>query len=272
MSQHTPDQPEREDHDDEDLVLPTLGALPPNTPPERDERPDVIWHRPAPHRRPHRVPRDRYPHLTDTQALLAGLGALAVLIVLALTLGPYLLAGARWLLDPAHVAHPAARIWHTVDDPIHHTLTDRGQGLPAGPATLHGAWAATGLLILWRALRTTGSAGAQLGALAWGAVTCAMVWDGTPDAGRPVAAGLAVVLWGALVALALTGSWITTHTTVINEAPEPAAVTVEAPAVTVAAPEPIPVTVEVAVSEPRIETVLVVDRDGRRTSRPDDQH
>ncbi|MCX4690759.1 hypothetical protein [Kitasatospora purpeofusca] len=41
---------------------------------------------------------------------------------------------------------------------------------------------------------------------------------------------------------------------------------------TVAAPEPVPVTVEVTVPEPRIETVLVVDRDGRRTSRPDDQH
>ncbi|MEV6210744.1 hypothetical protein [Kitasatospora sp. NPDC051914] len=39
-----------------------------------------------------------------------------------------------------------------------------------------------------------------------------------------------------------------------------------------AAPEPVPVTVEVTVPEPRIETVLVVDRGGRRTSRLDDQH
>ncbi|MEU3565760.1 hypothetical protein [Kitasatospora sp. NPDC006786] len=262
MPQHrTPDRPDHDDEDDQDddLVFPALGQLPPLSPQE-DEHPDVIWHRPQPHRRP-RLP-GRH---ADTQVLLACFGALAVLVVLALAVGPYVLAAGHWLLDPANVAHPATQVWHTVNDPIHRTLTERGAGLPAGPATLHGAWAATGLLILWRALRTKGSAGAQLGALAWGAVTAAMVWDGTPGAGRSVAVGLVVVLWGALAALALTGSWITAHTTVINEAPK-------APTVTVAAPEPVPVTVEVTVPEPRIETVLVVDRDGRRTSRPDDQH
>ncbi|MER6364461.1 hypothetical protein [Kitasatospora sp. NPDC001527] len=261
MPQHTPDQPQRDDHDDEDLVFPALGALPPAGPPEQDERPDMIWHRPQPRSRLRDVVPGRLAHHTGTALVLAALGALAVVVVLLLAVGPYVLAAARWLLDPANVAHPAAEVWHTVDDPIHRSLTERGQGLPAGPGTLYGAWAATGLLILWRALRTAGSAGAQLGALAFGAVTCATVWDGTAGPGRPVAAGLVVVLWGALVAFALTGSWITTHTTVINEAAKAPSVTVEAPAVAVAGPEP------------RIETVLVVDRDGRRTSRPDDdQH
>ncbi|MEU4301934.1 hypothetical protein [Kitasatospora aureofaciens] len=275
MPQPTPDQPEYEpEHDDEDLVFPTLGQLPPLAPPEQDERPDVIWHRPDPRRRPRRVLPGRYAAFGDAALGLAALGVLAALVILALVVGPYVVTGLRWLVDPANVAHPAARLWHTVNDPIMRSLHSRGRDLPAGPGALYAAWAVVGLLILWRALRTRGSAGAQLGALVWGALTAAMVWDGTPGAGRPVAAGLAVALWGALVALALTGSWVTIHTTVINNV-QPA--TPAAPAVSVAAPDPTPVTVEVTVPEPRIEGVvvdvqhLVVDRDGRRTSRPDDQ-
>ncbi|MFI8085837.1 hypothetical protein ACIF6L_34235 [Kitasatospora sp. NPDC086009] len=267
MTTHAPDQPAGHD-DDGDLVFPTLGPVPPLGPDEPNERPDLIWH-PEPRRRLRNIVPllDRYPYLTDAGFGLAALGVLASVVLLVLAVGPYVLATGHWLLDPANVATPAAQVWHTVDDPIHRSLAERGQGLPAGPATLYTAWAATGLLILWRGLRTAGSAGAQLGAVTFGAVTAVMVWDGTPGPGRPVAAGLAALLWAALVALALTGSWITTHTTVVNE------VTVEpSPAsdISVAAPEPVPVTIQVTVPEPRIETVLVVDRDGRRTSRPDD--
>ncbi|MDH6709875.1 hypothetical protein P3T27_006624 [Kitasatospora sp. MAA19] len=240
--------------------------------PEQDERPDMIWHRPQPHRRPRQVLPGRYADLTDAQALLAALGALAVLVILALAVGPYVLAAGRWLLDPANVAHPAAEVWHTVNDPIRRSLTERGAGLPAGPATLYGAWSVVGLLILWRALRRGAIVGVQLGALVFGALTAALVWDGTPGTGRPVAAGLAVLLWSGLAALALTGSWITTHTTVINEVKPP---TPAAPVV-IPAPEPTPVTVEVTVPEPRIEGVvvdvqrLVVDRDGHRINPTDE--
>lgn len=78
--------------------------------------------------------------------------------------------------------------------------------------------------------------------------------------------GLAALAWGVLAALALTGSWITTHTTVINEPPAPAP----------AAPAPVvPVTVEVPA--PRIEAVVVdvqtlqVDINGRRLTGDDNQ-
>ncbi|MEU4587225.1 hypothetical protein AB0F92_35070 [Kitasatospora aureofaciens] len=115
----------------------------------------MIWHRPQP-RRLQILPGRAVSG--DLALGLAALGVLAVLVILALALGPYAVAGLRWLVDPAHVAHPVVRVWRTVNDPIHHFLTDRGRDLPAGPGALYGAWATIGLLILWRALRMRGSA------------------------------------------------------------------------------------------------------------------
>ncbi len=260
-----PSTPDQSPHDrDDDLVHPSRGD-------GASEHPDMIWHRPDSARRRWR---DAVPaplrDLPDTVLVLAGIAALVGAALLVTGIGRTLLAAARWCADPAHLARPAAQIWHTVNDPIRQSLDSRSAGLPAGAGVLHSAWAAAGVVILLIALRRGASVGVQLGALAFGALTAAMVWDGTAGPGRPVAAGLAVLVWAVLAAAALTGPWIATRTTVINQA-------LPAPAVTVAVPEPVPVPVhiDVAVPEPRIEAVvvdvqhLVVDRDGRRINPAD---
>ncbi|MFD7734309.1 hypothetical protein ACFV6F_28520 [Kitasatospora phosalacinea] len=267
MPQHTPNQPQHDDQaDDDDLLFPTLGALPPLGPPARDEHPDMIWHRPR------RRPRDLAPaslqHLSNTALVLAALAALASLALVLVGVTQAALAVIRWCADPQHLAHPTAQLWHTVNDPLHRSLAARSAGLPADARTLYNAWAVAGTVILLLALRRGASVGVQLGSVLFGALTVAMVWDGSTGPGRPVAAGLAVLIWAVLAALALTGSWITTHTTILNEvqpAPAPDVVVDVAPA---ELPAPV---VEVTVPEPRIETVLVVDTDGeaRRTSRPE---
>ncbi|MFF2819621.1 hypothetical protein ACFVT9_29380 [Kitasatospora cineracea] len=259
MTAHTPDQHE---HADDDLVFPALGQPQFGGDDEdQGEHPDVIWHRP-------RRPASTAGRPSDLVLVLVVLAVLAATVLLAVLLAPTATAAWHWITEPAHTTVPLGRIWHTVTDPIHRSLQQRGAGLPAGTGTLYGAWAAAGVVILLIALRRGASVGVQLGAVLFGAVTVAAVWDGTDAPGRPVAAGLAVLIWAVLAALALTGSWITTHTTVLNTvqpAPAPDVVIDVAPA---QLPAPV---VEVTVPEPRIETVLVVDPggDARRTSRPD---
>ncbi|GLW73672.1 hypothetical protein Kpho02_59710 [Kitasatospora phosalacinea] len=271
-AQHTPDQPEH-DFPDDDLVFPTTAHQMPQFNSGGDEdkggHPDVIWHQPrrARHRLRDKVPAS-FQHLPDAGLVLAALATLVLVLFVLVGVTQAVLAVIRWCADPQHLAHPAAQLWHTVNDPLHRSLTARGAELPAGPGTLYEAWAAAGIVILLLALRRGASVGVQLGSVLFGALTVAMVWDGSTGPGRPVAAGLAVLIWAVLAALALTGSWITTHTTVVNTV-QPA----PAPDITVdVAPAEVPApVVEVTVPEPRIETVLVVDTDGdaRRTSRPD---
>ena len=211
--------------------------------------------------------RDAYgrPSIAATAAL--SFFALLTLTVIVLAVGPYALHTAQWITRPEHSTVPAGRLWRTVSDPIHHYLTVHSEGLAAGPRTLYTAWAIAGSLILIRALRQGATVGVQLGALVFGTLTVAMVWSGTAEPGKPVAAGLAALAWGVLAALALTGSWI--HTTVIADAAAPA---------TAAAPAPVTVPVTVEVPEPRIEAVVVdvqtlrVDINGRRHTGDDNQN
>ncbi|MGW2255490.1 hypothetical protein ACWCXH_35770 [Kitasatospora sp. NPDC001660] len=227
------------------------------------EAPDLIWH--TPRRHPRWVIRNVYGEPSTAATIAIACFALLLLTVLVLAVGPYVLHALQWIAQPEHSTVPAGRVWHTVNDPIYHYLQVHSAGLPAGARTLFTFWGLAGALILIRALRQGATVGVQLGALVFGALTVAMVWSGTEGPGQPVAAGLAALAWGVLAALALTGSWITTHTTVINEPPA-------APA----APAPVvPVTVEVP--EPRIEAVVVdvqqlqVDINGRRLT-GDDGH
>ncbi|MGW4807186.1 hypothetical protein [Kitasatospora sp. NPDC004272] len=265
MNPRTPDRPDHEDQADDDLLFPTFGAPPPPGPPAQGEHPDVIWHHPRRGRRLRGLAPAPLRHLGDAALVLAALAALAALALVLAGTAQAALAGARWCADPQH---PPLQLWHTVNDPIQRSLQRRRAGLPAGPATLHTTWAAAGIVILVVALRRGASVGVQLGGLLFGALTAAAVWDGTAEPGRPVAAGLAVLAWAVLAACALTGSWITTHTTILNDVPNAPAPIVAVDVAPAQAPAPV---VEVSVPEPRIETVLVVDPggDARRTSRPD---
>ena len=92
----------------------------------------------------------------------------------------------------------------TITDPVHHYLDVHTTGLPVSADTAYTAWSLTGLAAVvtgW----LTGATGARLTWLAWGAATVAMVWAATPEPGRTVAAGVAVLGWTAASTLALRG-------------------------------------------------------------------
>ncbi|GAA1233918.1 hypothetical protein GCM10009665_25250 [Kitasatospora nipponensis] len=223
---------------------------PEQTRPDAEET-DLTWHDPR------TSPlRNAYGNLGPAEIAGIVIGVLTVLTVLVLALGPYVVHALHWITQPEHSTIPASRLWSTINTPIHAYLAQHNTGLAAGPRTLYTAWALAGAVILIRALRQGATVGVQLGAAVFGALTVGMVWSGTNTQARPVAAGLAALAWAVLAALALTGSWITTHLTVVNEPP--------------AQPTTLPAPVTVQVPEPRIEAVVVdvqrlqVDINGRR--------
>lgn len=158
-------------------------------------------------------------HLTILATGILAVLSTAVIAVVVWTVGPYVLHAARWVIRPDHTITPAAQLWHTIDNPVRTYLATRGAGLPASPGTLYWAWAVAGILILFRVLRGGANRGNQIAFVIWGSVSTGMVWAGTPIAGRPVAAGLAALLWALLAALTLTGHRVTTAVAVIREAP-----------------------------------------------------
>ncbi|MGW1596979.1 hypothetical protein [Streptomyces sp. NPDC002343] len=90
----------------------------------------------------------------------------------------------------------------TVDHPIHTYLATHTAGLPLTAVNAFAIWQGVGLAALVLAW-TTRAVGARLTWIAHGVCTAAMVWDASPDAGRPVATALAVLGWsiGSLFAL-----------------------------------------------------------------------
>lgn len=125
------------------------------------EWPDLIEHaRERPGRLRRALP-EWASRLSNLALTLVGIAALVTATALATAVGSAVAAALHWATDPAHLADPAAQLWHTVNDPLRHSLDNRARDLPARPATLHRLWAATGLLILWRSLRTAGSVGAR---------------------------------------------------------------------------------------------------------------
>ncbi|MFE2943400.1 hypothetical protein ACFXKG_30755 [Streptomyces sp. NPDC059255] len=127
-------------------------------------------------------------------------GLLAVLLAL------------RWigdtLLDWAHalpwpMPTDPTGLLTTIDQPVHTYLASRTATLPVTATTAYAAWQAVGAsAFVLGFLRSTG---ARLTWTAWGAATVAMVWHGTPEPGRQVAAGIAVLAWTTASALALRG-------------------------------------------------------------------
>ncbi|MGW0647950.1 hypothetical protein ACWD4T_03960 [Streptomyces umbrinus] len=91
----------------------------------------------------------------------------------------------------------------TIDQPIRSYLATRTQALPITATTAYSTWQAVGVVaFLLGYLHNTP---ARLAWTAWGAATVAMVWIGTPEPGRQVAAGIAFLAWTALSVLALRG-------------------------------------------------------------------
>ncbi|MFI1585600.1 hypothetical protein [Embleya sp. NPDC020630] len=140
------------------------------------------------------------------RATLTALGSAAVAAVGILLLwGLFHLATGlvHWSRDHLTAGTVPDGVLLTVTDPVRRYLDAHTQSLPLDGGTTFRLWAWTGLIAL--IVAALGSTGARLTWTAWGAATVAMVWAGTEDPGRAVAAAIAVLAWTAASVLALRG-------------------------------------------------------------------
>ncbi|MCL3998167.1 hypothetical protein [Streptomyces lavenduligriseus] len=91
-----------------------------------------------------------------------------------------------------------------VDQPVRTYIAQHSAGLPVAASTVYTLWLLTGITALVVGFLTR-STGVRAAWTVWGASTVFMVWTATPQASRPVAAGLAVLTWTLLSAFALRG-------------------------------------------------------------------
>ncbi|WP_331735234.1 hypothetical protein OG590_40060 (plasmid) [Streptomyces goshikiensis] len=91
-----------------------------------------------------------------------------------------------------------------VDQPVRTYIAQHSAGLAVEGSTVYTLWLLTGItgLVLGYLSRNNGVRAMWT---AWGAATVFMVWTTTPEAGRTVAAGLAVLAWTFLSAFAMRG-------------------------------------------------------------------
>ena len=129
--------------------------------------------------------------------VLGAAGGAVLLIVWALVnLVEWLARGAAHLIGH-HGVHALAawQITHVITDPIRHYIG--AAHLPASASALSILWLVAAI-ILWLGSSLLGFNGARVGWIAYGAATTAMVYAGTPAAGRGVAAAVTVVAWALL--------------------------------------------------------------------------
>jgi len=84
--------------------------------------------------------------------------------------------------------------------PVHSYLDIHSASLPFSPEQLFSFWILFGLVLFFSSFR--GSIGGRIGWAVFGLATSAMVWSGTSEPSRWLAAGLTAVLWSLLSILA----------------------------------------------------------------------
>ncbi|MEU7088061.1 hypothetical protein [Streptomyces achromogenes] len=90
------------------------------------------------------------------------------------------------------------------DQPVRTYIAQHSAGLPVAASTVYTLWLLTGITGLAAGFLTR-STGVRMAWAVWGAATVCMVWTATPQASRPVAAGLAILAWAFLSAFSLRG-------------------------------------------------------------------
>ncbi|MEW1551891.1 hypothetical protein [Streptomyces tsukubensis] len=101
-------------------------------------------------------------------------------------------------------ADTSSGVFAVVDQPVRTYIAQHSAGLPIEASTVYTLWQLVGItgLALGYLSRNNGVRALWT---AWGAATVVMVWTATPHPGRPVAAGLAVIAWTFLSAVAMRG-------------------------------------------------------------------
>ncbi|AHJ58551.1 hypothetical protein [Amycolatopsis keratiniphila] len=93
-------------------------------------------------------------------------------------------------------------------DPVRNWITSHGEGLAVGTTGLAWMWATSGgVLFLMSTLRVR--AARFIGWPGFGLATVAMAWDGSMDVHRPVASGMAALIWCLLSLVAFRRRYFT---------------------------------------------------------------
>lgn len=133
----------------------------------------------------------------------------AVLVLLAWFLAAVFdgaVTAARWLTD--------APLTRTITDPVRAYLDTQAGGVPLSATQLWWLWLVA-VIVLFLSASFLDSRGARLGWTLVGALTVAMVWAGSAVAQREIAAGVTVVAWSLLSVLALNGTSVREHVSVV---------------------------------------------------------
>ncbi|MFE9360334.1 hypothetical protein ACFYPB_40555 [Streptomyces olivaceoviridis] len=129
-------------------------------------------------------------------------GGLAALLTLR-WIGATVIGLAHALPWPTPTDRDHTGLLATIDQPVRDYLTEHTRALPVTATTAYSTWQAVGAVSLL--LGFFHSSGARLTWIIWGAATVGMVWTTSPDSGRAVAAGIALLAWAALSLFALRG-------------------------------------------------------------------
>ncbi|MER5866151.1 hypothetical protein [Kitasatospora sp. NPDC002040] len=162
---------------------------------------------------------------------LAYLLAITLAVVVLGTAGGVLLNAAGAVIDTVHlpqVLGATTGLRTALTGPVHVYL-DAHTTNPLTPATAYAAWKTTGVVVF--AVAFLGRVPvARLAWTAWSVATLAMIWQATPEAGRPVATGAAAAVLTAASFLALRGLSFSLRPMIINRTEiQPQQITIQVP-------------------------------------------
>ncbi|MCP3771266.1 MULTISPECIES: hypothetical protein [unclassified Streptomyces] len=154
------------------------------------------------------APEDGLRHMAPWLRAVLMTAGIAFVVLLAKAAGAVVLDALHQILTAVPKVQvgvdTSSGVASVVDQPVRTYIAQHSAGLPVAASTVYTLWLLTGIvgLVLGYLSRNNGVRALWSG---WGAATVFMVWTTTPQAGRPVAAALAVLAWTFLSAFAMRG-------------------------------------------------------------------
>ncbi|MEU3953620.1 hypothetical protein AB0F45_15070 [Streptomyces achromogenes] len=154
------------------------------------------------------APRSGLRHMAPWLRAVVMVAGVSIVVLMAQAAGEVVLQQLHQLLTAVPRVQvgvdTSSGVAAVVDQPVRTYIAQHSAGLPVAASTVYTLWLLTGItgLVLGFLTRSTGVRAMWT---VWGAASVFMVWTATPQPGRSVAAGLAVLAWTLLSAFALRG-------------------------------------------------------------------
>lgn len=154
------------------------------------------------------APQDGPRHMAPWLRALLAVAGVSFIVVMATAAGEIVLQALHQLLTAVPKVQvgvdASSGVAAVIDQPVRTYIAQHSAGLPVAASTVYTLWLLTGIVGLVLGYLSRNNAVRAMWA-GHGAATVWMVWTATPDASRPVAAGLAVLAWTLLSAFAMRG-------------------------------------------------------------------